>query len=71
MRVGSVSGMTRELNNSLIQITSLTTADATMNSNSTVDNTTQLYFFDPYDTAPPSIKIVYPLIDFLSEWSPA
>ena len=69
MHVGSVSGMMRELNNSLIQITSLTTANAVMNSNSTMDNTTQLCFFDPHDTVPPSIKIADPLIDFLSKQS--
>ena len=54
--VGLVNVMSSELNKDWCQRISLTAVDTAMNSASTIDSDTDVCFFEPHDTAPPSIN---------------
>ena len=62
--------MSSELNKDQCQRISLTAVDMAMNSASTVDSDTDVYFLEPHEIAPPSDNTAKPKIDFLSMQSP-
>ena len=64
--MGFVNAISNELNKARYQKISLTAVDMAINSASTVDSDTDVYFFKSYDTASPSITIAKPEMDFLS-----
>ena len=68
--VGLVNAMSSELNKDQCQRISLIAVDAAMNSASTVDSDTDVYFLEPYEIAPLSGNTVKPEIYFLSMQSP-
>ena len=63
--------MLSDLNRDQSQMISLTAVDVAMNSASTVGSATEVCFFDPQEIPPPSIRITYPDVDFLSALFPA